>query len=302
MSDSRPPVRGVRRLLSPLGAATAAAALGAGLLVAYVTNHGVDPGSGGSLAGSIAALPSGPAPTPVAGILTGSPAPTATKANGTGGATGLAAAPISLRYTFDGGLGRSIADVDGQFPLRPISQNDGALAFTPRDAGFAMQFPPRCTLTEKACPRVILEGTRVDALNPGTRPLQYGASVLMTREDLADGANVLQKGYSVGGLTQFKLQVDHLAGHPSCVIASKQKIYRVEPKINVADGTWHALRCARSGAKLSITVDGVQRGSVAVPPTLSIANAEPLRIGGKGANANNDQYAGRIDDVYLTIQ
>jgi len=38
-----------------------------------------------------------------------------------------------------------------------------------------------------------------------------------------------------------------------------------------------------------------------VPPTLSIANAEPLRVGGKGATSGNDQYAGQIDNVFLTI-
>jgi hypothetical protein len=297
MSDSRASSPGIRRFLSPLGVVTAVAVLGAGALVAvYVGSD--DPQR------LPAGLPSAPiTPAPMAGILTGSPAPTATAtANGAGGgAVDIATAPISLRYTFDGGLGRSIADADGQFPLTPISQNDGTLEFTPRDAGMAMRFPARCTIEEEICPRAILEGTRVDALNPGVRPLEYGASVLMTRDDLADGANVMQKGYSTGGVTQFKLQVDHLEGRPSCVIASKQKIYKVQPKIDIADGTWHALTCKRDGSQLTMTIDGVDSGSVVVPPTLSIANAEPLRIGGKGANARNDQFAGQIDDVHLTI-
>jgi hypothetical protein len=305
MSDFRPPARGVRRLLSPIGAVSAAAVLGAGLLVAvYVTSNGDNPASPAGELPRTVALPSAPVTAvPLAGVLTGSPAPTETKPHGAGAAAiGMATAPIEVRYTFDGGLGRSITDADGQFPLRPISQNDGTLAFTPRDAGMALQFPPRCTLDESLCPRAILEGVRVDALNPGTRPLQYGASVLMTHDDLADGANVMQKGYSVGGATQFKLQVDHLEGHPSCVVASKKKIFKVEPKIDVADGVWHALSCTRSGNRLSMTVDGVESGSVFVPPTLSIANAEPLRVGGKGANAGNDQYAGQIDDVHLVIR
>jgi hypothetical protein len=34
---------------------------------------------------------------------------------------------------------------------------------------------------------------------------------------------------------------------------------------------------------------------------LSIANAEPLRVGGKGPNKGNDQYAGEIDNVFLSI-
>ena len=298
MSDF-PPSRGVRRLLSPFGAVTAAATLGAGLLAGCGAGPRQAPGRPAE--SPAATLPGTPAPR--AGVLTGSPAPAATRADGAGGsAAGIATTPISVRYTFDGGLGQAIADVDGRFPLRPVSQNDGTLAFVPRDGGLALQFPARCTAAEELCPRAILEGVRVDALNPGTRPLRYGASVLMTRDDLADGANVMQKGYSVGGISQFKLQVDHLAGHPSCVIASKNKIFKAEPRIDIADGVWHQLSCTRSGSRLTIAIDGVDQDSVYVPPALSIANAEPLRVGGKGANARNDQYAGQIDDVHLTIE
>jgi hypothetical protein len=131
--------------------------------------------------------------------------------------------------------------------------------------------------------------------------MRYGASIKMTHRDLSDGANVFQKGYSVGGISQFKLQIDHLKGHPSCVIASRTKIYRAEPLLNVADGRWHSLTCVRGPDRLAIAVDGVERATVAVPGNLSIANAEPLRIGGKGPNQGNDQFAGLIDDVFLAI-
>ncbi|HET9518265.1 MAG TPA: LamG-like jellyroll fold domain-containing protein, partial [Actinoplanes sp.] len=67
------------------------------------------------------------------------------------------------------------------------------------------------------------------------------------------------------------------------------------------DGTWHALSCARSGGRLSMSIDGEPVGSVDVPPSLSIANAEPLRVGGKGASAGNDQFAGQLDDIELII-
>jgi hypothetical protein len=85
------------------------------------------------------------------------------------------------------------------------------------------------------------------------------------------------------------------------VIASRARIYRAEPPIDVADGTWHDLTCFRTENRLAILVDGVERASVPVPPGLSIANAEPLRVGGKGANKDNDQYAGQIDNVFLSI-
>jgi hypothetical protein len=113
---------------------------------------------------------------------------------------------------------------------------------------------------------------------------------------------VVQKGYSVGGGSQYKLQVDHWRGHPSCVIAGQPHvIYRAEAWTNVADGRWHQVTCTRAANHLVIMVDGVRRARVAVPPWVSIANTEPLRVGGKGPAAGNDQYAGEIDDVFVTI-
>jgi hypothetical protein len=212
-------------------------------------------------------------------------------------------APVTLRYDFDGGVGKPIEDTGGLHELRPLGQNGGTLRLVPEGGGLAVAYPDRCTLPrEKDCPRAILEGQRDDSLNPGRRPLRYGASVLMTHADLADGANVVQKGYSVGGVSQFKLQVDHRQGHPSCVIAgSRARIYRAEPQIDVADGHWHDLECNRAEDKLTLLVDGVPYAAVPVPPNLAIANAEPLRVGGKGPGRGNDQFAGEIDNVFLDI-
>ncbi|GGQ46265.1 LamG-like jellyroll fold domain-containing protein [Couchioplanes azureus] len=280
-----------RSWFSPLGALTATAVFGAGLLaVAHFAQR------------SDAAPRLTPLimPRPSAGVLT--PAAFGFAAPAPPGKVAVAAAPVTVRYTFDGGVTAPITDVRGGFELRPLGQNGGTLSLVPQGAGLAVQYPDRCTLLrERECPRAILEGFRDDSLNPGTRPMQYGASVLMTHSDLADGANVLQKGYSVGGISQFKLQVDHRAGHPSCVIAGRNRIYRAEPLVDVADGTWHQLVCTRTANRLELAVDGVRRASVPVPPRLSIANAEPLRVGGKGANKGNDQYAGLIDNVFLSI-
>jgi hypothetical protein len=202
---------------------------------------------------------------------------------------------LSVRYTFDGWLLGSIADTGGRYPLYPR----GTLAYTPRGDGWAARFPPRCAAA--GCPRVILEGAPAPELNPGTRGMRYGASVLMNPVDTGDGANVVQKGFSTGGVTQLKLQVDGRAGRPSCVLASKTTIYRVIAPVSVSDGRWHALACARAGRSLSIAVDGVSRGAVKVPLSVSIVNSEPLRIGGKNVSLDNDQYAGLLDDVFLTI-
>ncbi|MEV4640811.1 LamG-like jellyroll fold domain-containing protein [Actinoplanes sp. NPDC049548] len=280
-----------RSWFSPLGALAATAVLGAGLLA--VAHFAQRSDAAPRLAPMVLPRPSG-------GVLT-------TSDIGFGaadrvGAVGVATAPVTVRYTFDGGVAEPITDVRGRHELRALGQNGGTLSLVPQGAGLAVQYPARCTLIrERECPRAILEGLRDDDLNPGTRPMEYGASILMTHSDLADGANVFQKGYSVGGVSQFKLQVDHRQGHPSCVIASRTRIYRAEPAVDVADGVWHDLSCARTADRLTLTVDGVERASVAVPMNLSIANAEPLRVGGKGANKGNDQYAGQIDNVFLTI-
>ncbi|GAA4595353.1 hypothetical protein BJY16_001646 [Actinoplanes octamycinicus] len=239
-------------------------------------------------------------PPPSAGVLTTTtpfPAPADL------GRVRVASTPVSLRYDFDRGVGEPIQDTGGQHELRPLGQNGGTLRLVPEGAGLAVAYPDRCTLPrERDCPRAILEGQRDDSLNPGRRPLRYGASVLMTHADLADGANVLQKGYSVGGVSQFKLQVDHRQGHPSCVMAGERaRIYRAEPQVDVADGRWHDLECNRTENRLTMLVDGVPAASVPVPPMLSIANAEPLRVGGKGPGRGNDQFAGEIDNVFLDI-
>jgi hypothetical protein len=48
-------------------------------------------------------------------------------------------------------------------------------------------------------------------------------------------------------------------------------------------------------------VDGQLRAAVTVPATLSIVNADPLRLGGKGIGPGNDQFHGELDDVYVTV-
>jgi len=284
-----------RRCIGPISALTASLVLsGAAFIGANLAQRD-------GTTGRLGPLPAyAMAPPPTAGVLTNSdlfadpPAP---------GKIGTATGPISLRYTFDDGVDRPITDAAGGHELRPLGQNGGTLSLVPQGLGLAVEYPQRCTLVhERDCPRAILEGWRDDALNPGTRRLQYGASVMMTHADLSDGANVVQKGYSVGGVSQFKLQVDHRQGHPSCVITgNRSRIYRAEPQLDVADGTWHDLTCIRDATRLTTMVDGLERAWVMLPPGLSIANAEPLRVGGKGPGNGNDQFAGEIDNVFLTI-
>ena len=281
------------RRLVPIGAVAVALVFGAGVVgVVDLARDDPAPRAGAEPA-SVVQPPPSPGVLPNSGTLSTRAKP---------GPVALAQSAVSVRYTFDRGVNSTITDDAGRHPLRPLGQNGGKLSLVPQGAGLAVEYPDRCTRPRQGeCPLAILEGYRDDTLNPGTRPMKFGASIRMVPADLADGANVVQKGYSVGRVSQFKLQVDHKQGRPSCVIASRARIHRVEAMVDVADGAWHSLTCSRTRNGLVIIVDGAQRAAVPVPAGLSIANAEPLRIGGKGTNKGNDQYAGQIDNVFLTI-
>jgi len=204
-----------------------------------------------------------------------------------------APAASEVRYGFDNeslGGGLAVSAISG-----------GKLRAETHDGGLAVRFPPPCPVYgDRACPRVVLESDGVP--NPRTAPVRFGAAVLMDADDTDAGENVLQKGFSRGH-GQFKLQVDGLAGYPSCVLvgSGSSRIFMVTADASVADGQWHAIDCTRTGSSFSISVDGVFSRQIRVPESLSIVNSDPLRIGGKGLSPNNDQFHGAIDDVFVAI-
>ena len=57
----------------------------------------------------------------------------------------------------------------------------------------------------------------------------------------------------------------------------------------------------RDADRLSITVDGVVRGSVELPAGLWIGTGAPLRIGGNGLGRRADTFHGAVDEVYVTV-
>jgi hypothetical protein len=210
---------------------------------------------------------------------------------------------VSVRYRFDRWIGGAVVDEAGVLPLKPRVAAGGAVTKTPHADGLAVRFPPRCArYGSEDCARAILQSGPAEFLNPGRGSFRYGATIRLTQNDTSRGANVIQKGFS-NGHSQFKLQVDGSAGRPSCVVVgvSSSSILVVESPITVADGQWHQIDCARRDGLLTIAVDGRLRAQRSVPPTLSIVNTDPLCIGGKGTSANNDQFAGVIDDVYVSI-
>ncbi|WP_436520087.1 LamG domain-containing protein [Actinoplanes sp. HUAS TT8] len=192
--------------------------------------------------------------------------------------------------TFDDGSGRGHL-------LRTVTRNGALPKLITHDNGQALQFPAKCT--GAACPRMVLQSEPTADLNPGNQPIRYGAGVLLSPAETSSGENILQKGYSTGG-GQYKLQVDGVSGKPSCGIGD-DTVYLARSRVSVADGNWHRLECRRTGPTLSILVDDVLQTSVPVPAALAVDTASPLTVGGKGAGANNDQFHGSLDDVWVHI-
>ncbi|GIH05875.1 hypothetical protein Rhe02_39420 [Rhizocola hellebori] len=212
------------------------------------------------------------------------------------------APPWSTRIHFDfsQGLGGPVAESGQQLALVEAVEAGGSLIQMPRGDGWAVHFPGRCHLDPQECPRAILESGPAGILNPGIRAVRWGASVQMMVNETSDGGNVLQKGLADSG-TQFKLQVDGLEGRPSCAVAGPEGKFLALSPTGIADGKWHQLLCERNDDQLTLYVDGQWAAAIPVPVGLSIVNNAPLRLGGKGHGAYNDQFHGTLDDVFVEI-
>jgi len=205
------------------------------------------------------------------------------------------------RYTFDDPADGGFVDVSGhKHLLTAVTGDGGAVATIARGSGAALTFPAPCR--EEPCPRVALRAKNSGDLNPGKRLIRFGATVLLRPDRTTKGQNVLQKGYSARG-SQYKLQIDGAAGKPSCAMVDggSRKVHIAKSSVTVADNDWHTVECRRKRTSLVIRVDGQWRGSTRVPASLSVVNRNPLSIGGKGAYADNDQFQGALDDVWVAI-
>ena len=218
----------------------------------------------------------------------------------TGPSANAAVTPKYLvHYTFDEPA--PLADVSGHgHDLIPVSRHGGTFRTVRHGKGSALVFPPPCHFDP--CPRIALRAWRANDLNPGTRPIRFGASVRLDPDETTKGENVLQKGYSASG-SQWKLQIDGAEGKPSCVFVDDRRkaIHLAPSSVSVADGKWHTLECRRAGSQVTVLVDGVPRGGTTIPADLAVDNTIPLSVGGKGSFSNNDQFQGALDDVWVSI-
>jgi len=249
----------------------------------------------------------------LAGLLAGSvpdaaaahdqvgPSSATTATAGTGATRAGDRGILVARYGFDGGRPTAITDESGHgHTLRLIAGNGGTVSTVRHGQGHALRFPAKC-IGNRRCPHVALQSPSASGLNPGTRPISYGAKVLLPRSQTSQGQNVVQKGYSTTS-SQYKLQVDGAAGRASCVlVGTRPGIKLITSSVSVADGSWHAVECRRTAKALTVLVDGAVRGNRALTPGLSVANNRPLSVGGKGAYSDNDQFQGILDDVWVRI-
>ncbi len=235
-------------------------------------------------------------------VGTGAPAPARSRPSEKAGPVAVADAPAVLmaRYAFNG-RAAPIADLSGRgHTLRVISGHGGAVRQVVHGEGSALLFPSRCLA--RICPHVALQTPSTPDLNPGTRNISFGADVYLSPTQTSKGQNVIQKGYSTTG-SQWKLQIDGAAGRPSCVLVGdkQRRIRMATSSVTVADARWHRIRCTRAGTVLAVFVDERLRGRTTLPPGLSVTNNRPMSIGGKGAYADNDQFNGALDNVWVQV-
>jgi hypothetical protein len=215
-------------------------------------------------------------------------------------AVAVAPTPVTVaRYTFD----TSLADSSGRggtLTLRTVS--GGAVRYVAAGTGRYAAFPAACARGAAVCARALLEAPNDADLNPGTRTFSWGASIAVTKAQVVGSSNVVQKGVATTD-SQWKMQIGATAGRAQCVVVGKgsTKAYVVRSSVSVTDGKWHKILCGRSGGALTVSVDGMNRGSLAIPAALSITNTLPLRIGGPNFTTTSDMFHGAIDDVYAVL-
>jgi hypothetical protein len=217
-------------------------------------------------------------------------------------ATTAAAPTVVAQYTFDAGATASgrIAEKSGRgVPLLIRTADRGSVQFSSTTTGRYVRLPLRCAAGATTCPRALLQGADDPDLDPGTATFRWGATVNVSKAQLAGSSNVMQKGVSTTE-SQWKMQVGESHGRAQCVVVGRGSAtnYLVRSTTVVADSKWHKVLCLRSGGTLTIYVDGVNRGRVTIPSTLTIANDKPLRVGGPNFNTASDMYHGYLDDVY----
>lgn len=133
-------------------------------------------------------------------------------------------------------------------------------------------------------------------LDPGWR--DYAVTIRVRTK--AKFGNIIQKGQSQAEGGYFKFQ--NPSGRIECLFRGSQGSAIVRSGRQLNDGAWHTIRCARTGAGLTMYVDG-SRMAHDNRSTGHIANAWPISIGGKPrcnqVKVTCDYFAGDIDSIRI---
>ena len=208
-------------------------------------------------------------------------------------ATPASAAPTTGWWSFDEGYGANTAKDSSGSGLHGRIGSD-IQAGIPLSGTEAFRFP---TWASSAAGHEVIV-PEDDRLDPGRSDF----AVSMRLRTARDYSNVVQKGQSktVGGY--WKVEVVH--GEARCVfLTSSGSGLAVGSVSRIDDGDWHTIRCGRSGATVSMYVDGA-RAQVRTGISGTIANDWELVVGGKsrcdGVRVGCDFFAGDID--YVRVQ
>lgn len=208
-----------------------------------------------------------------------------------------------FRFTFDAGetlkAGTRVRDVTGHGHYGIVRVSGGGHLTVLRNGarGRAAGFPRIC----RGCGRSIITIDSRPALNPGTRPFSFGASVRATPKQAPPhrDPNILLKGNTLKG--KYKL---HLIGaRPRCVFAGAISEVVLTSPDPIDNGAWHRVVCSKDGKTHRLFVDGRLKDQTTRRVSGSIVNPDRVKVGGRavGHAGSNDQFHGDLDNVFLHV-
>ena len=143
-----------------------------------------------------------------------------------------------------------------------------------------------------------------DGLDPAGRDITLTASVALPDRAMDDDSyDVVRKGLSTTAGGDYKMEVkrasDPTVGNLNCVFKGDVgTVNRVAP-VDVVDGRWHTLGCAKTDNSVVARVDGVSYAKTGTAG--SIANDKETLIGAKTTDPFDDVFEGSMDSVGIDI-
>jgi hypothetical protein len=214
------------------------------------------------------------------------------------------AALVALAVPADAAIDQPVAvwqmnEPAGARSMQDSSGNgiDGVIGTDVRPNGSAYTFTNVRPNQPPANPERIVQVPHDDRLNPGSGEFAIEFRLRTTRSF----GNVVQKGQAGARGGYFKFQSP--SGKISCLFrGSAGSSTASSGAVRINDGQWHTVRCERTPAMVTMTVDGVVTGRNR-NATGTIANTRPLTIAGKlncdQVEITCDYFAGDIDYVRI---